>query len=250
MRTQVLGIGYDDIGMEQALERAMDMVERGGMHYAVTPNAEFTLRARKEPRFQDALNGADLVLPDGIAIMYASRILKRPLSERVCGCDFAQALCPLLARQGRRLFVLGGKPGVAEQAGRNLAAANPGLVICGAQDGYFQHDAAVERAIRAARADVVFVCLGSPKQEYWMVEHGLATGAGLLIGLGGSVDVFANPVKRAPAAWRRLGLEWLYRLLTQPFRAGRMARLPLVLLAAVRERVRGSDEDARKADRV
>lgn len=250
MRTEVLGIGYDDIGMEQALEQALQMIEKGEFHYVVTPNAEFTLRAEKEQRFRDALNGADLVLPDGIGIMYASRILKRPLKERVCGCDFAQALCPHLARQGRRLFVLGGKPGVAEQAGCNLEKAHPGLVICGTQDGYFQGDAAVEQAIRRTGADVVFVCLGAPKQEYWMVEHGLATGASLLIGLGGSVDVFADTVKRAPAAWRRLGLEWLYRLLTQPFRAGRMVKLPLLLLLAAKERLRGSNDNARKTDRV
>lgn len=236
MRIDVLGVQFDNVTMEQAVEKAAAMIEAGGAHYAVTPNAEFVQRAEKDAAFRDALNSADLVLPDGIGVVYAAKILGQPLSGRVPGCDFADALCAWMAANGKMLYLLGAKPGVAEQAAENLKKAHPGLLVCGTHDGYFQEDGPVVQDIRAANADVVFVCLGAPKQENWMIEHGAQTGASFLIGLGGSLDVFAGTVKRAPAVWQKLGLEWLYRLMKQPSRIGRMAKLPLFLVSAVRAR--------------
>ena len=238
LRIDVLGVGFDNVTLEGAVAAAGEMLAEGGFHYAVTPNAEFVQRAEKDETFRAALNKADLVLPDGIGVVHAAKILGRPLQGRVPGCDFAAALAGQLAKTGGRLFLLGAKPGVAEQAARNLQASHPGLTVCGTHDGYFTDDGAVVEQIRAAGADVVFVCLGAPKQEYWMIQHGPDTGASLLIGLGGSLDVFAGTVKRAPAAWQKLGLEWLYRLLMQPSRAGRMAKLPLFLVSAARARGR------------
>ena len=238
MRIDVLGVGFDNVTLEGAVAAAGEMLAEGGFHYAVTPNAEFVQRAEKDEAFRAALNKADLVLPDGIGVVHAAKILGRPLQGRVPGCDFAAALAGQLAKTGGRLFLLGAKPGVAEQAARNLQASHPGLIVCGTHDGYFTDDGAVVEQIRAAGADVVFVCLGAPKQEYWMIQNGPDTGASFLIGLGGSLDVFAGTVKRAPAAWQKLGLEWLYRLLMQPSRAGRMAKLPLFLVSAARARGR------------
>ena len=232
MRIDVLGVGFDNVNMEQAVERAAGMIEEGTFHYAVTPNAEFVQRAEKDEQFRAALNGADLVLTDGIGVVYAAKILGTPLQERVPGCDFAAALCGWMAENEKKLFLLGAKPGVAEQAAQNLMQAHPGLKVCGTHDGYFKEDAPVVDAIRLAGADVVFVCLGAPKQENWMIQHGPETGASFLIGLGGSLDVFAGTVKRAPEIWQKLGLEWLYRLLKQPSRIGRMAKLPLFLVSA------------------
>lgn len=234
MRIEILGVRFDNVTMEQAVENAAAMISEGGFHYAVTPNAEFVQRAEQDEEFRTALNGADLVLPDGIGVVYAAKILGRPLQGRVPGCDFAAQLCAWMAKNGKKLFLLGAKPGVAEQAAQNLRAAHPGLVVCGTHDGYFKEDAPVAQAIRAAGADVVFVCLGAPKQEYWMIQNGEAAGAALMIGLGGSLDVFAGTVKRAPEVWQKLGLEWLYRLLKQPSRIGRMAKLPLFLVSAVK----------------
>ena len=238
LRIDVLGVGFDNVTLEGAVAAAGEMLAEGGFHYAVTPNAEFVQRAEKDEAFRAALNKADLVLPDGIGVVHAAKILGRPLQGRVPGCDFAAALAGQLAKTGGRLFLLGAKPGVAEQAARNLQASHPGLIVCGTHDGYFTDDGAVVEQIRAAGADVVFVCLGAPKQEYWMIQNGPDTGASFLIGLGGSLDVFAGTVKRAPAAWQKLGLEWLYRLLMQPSRAGRMAKLPLFLVSAARARGR------------
>ena len=125
---------------------------------------------------------------------------------------------------------------VAEQAGENLKKRYPDLLLCGTHDGYFQADGPVVDQIRAARADVVFVCLGAPKQERWMAQYGPETGAHLMVGLGGVLDVYAGHMKRAPEIWQKLGLEWCYRLLHQPSRLGRMAKLPLFLLEAAREK--------------
>ena len=239
LRTDVLGIGFDNVTQDEAVDRAMALIAAGGSHYVVTPNAEFVQMARGDSRFRDLLNQADLVLPDGIGVVYASKILGRPLKGRVPGVDFAAALCGRMAREGGRLFLLGAKPGVAELAAAELKQRYPGLQICGTHDGYFQEDGPVVEEIRTAAADVVFVCLGAPKQEQWMAAHGAACGAKLLVGLGGSLDVFAGQVKRAPETWQNLGLEWLYRLIKQPSRIGRMANLPLFLVSAAGARLKG-----------
>ena len=236
LRTEIMGVGFDDLTLDKAAQRAAGMIDEGGFHYVVTPNPELVDRARREEPFRQALNGADLVLPDGIGVVYAARLLGRRLKGRCPGIDFAGKLMEHMARTGLRLYLLGAKPGVAEAAAARLEIRYPGLTICGTHDGYFQEDAPVVEEIRRAGADVVFVCLGAPKQEYWMVKNGPATGARLMAGLGGSLDVFAGVVERAPESWQRLGLEWLYRLTREPKRIGRMARLPLFLVSAVGER--------------
>ena len=236
LRTEIMGVGFDDLTLDKAAQRAAGMIDEGGFHYVVTPNPELVDRARREEPFRQALNGADLVLPDGIGVVYAARLLGRRLKGRCPGIDFAGKLMGHMARTGLRLYLLGAKPGVAEAAAARLEIRYPGLTICGTHDGYFQEDAPVVEEIRRAGADVVFVCLGAPKQEYWMVKNGPATGARLMAGLGGSLDVFAGVVERAPESWQRLGLEWLYRLTREPKRIGRMARLPLFLVSAVGER--------------
>ena len=243
MRTDVLGVEFDDLTPEAAEEAGYALARSGGFHYAVTPNPEFLLNARKNAKFRRALLEADLVLADGIGVLYAARILGRPLGGRVTGVDFAQRLMARMAAEGGRLFLLGAKPGVAERAAANLAERYPGLTVCGARDGYFTDDGPVVEAIRAAEADVVFVCLGSPKQELWMAKNGPASGAHLMVGLGGALDVFAGTVDRAPEGFQKLGLEWLYRLAKEPRRAGRMIRLPLVLVYALGERLGGGRHD-------
>ena len=239
MRTDILGVAFDNTTMDEAVGRAMSLLEQEGPHLVVTPNPEIVRLAQSDRDFAGLIAGADLVLPDGVGILYAAKILGRPLKGRVPGVDFASALMDAMAKTGKRLFLLGAKPGVAEEAARRLAGQHPGLIVCGTHDGYFQEDAPVVQAIRAARADVVFVCLGAPKQEKWAAAHGADTGARLFVGLGGSLDVFAGQVERAPKGWQKLGLEWLYRTIRQPSRLKRVAKLPLFLCSAVGARLKG-----------
>ena len=239
MKTDVMGVAFDDLTMDEAVERGLALAKGEGYAYAVTPNPELVMMARKDPDYAKTLAGAELTLADGIGVIYAAKLLGRPLKGRVPGVDFAGNLMEEMAKGGLKLFLLGAKPGVAEQAAENLTKRYPGLNVCGVHDGYFQEDAPVVAAVRNSGADVLFVCLGAPKQERWMAQNGPDTGAHLAVGLGGSLDVFAGTVKRAPEAWQKLGLEWLYRLIKEPKRIGRMAKLPLFLLQAAWARVRG-----------
>lgn len=237
----VLGLGFHGITQEQAQEQAGIWLGQEGFRLVVTPNPEFILQAQKDPPFSQVLAGADLVLPDGIGVVYAARILGRPLPGRVPGIEFATGLLSQLQERGGRLFLLGAKEGVAETAGERLAADHPGLVICGCHHGYFTQEDHPEvlKKIQEARPDVLFVCLGAPRQELFLAELGPETGAKLGVGLGGALDVFAGKVERAPEAWRACNLEWLYRLVKEPKRAGRMAKLPLVLFQALGQRLGG-----------
>lgn len=245
MKTEILGVRFDNLTQQEAAQRGRQLLEEDKFHYVVTPNPEFLLAAEKDPEFRRVLNAADLVLPDGIGVVYSAKILGTPLKERVPGIEFAEAMLSALNDMGGRLYLLGAKPGVAEEAGRRICARYPALVLCGTHDGYFKDEQAILPEIAAAKPDLLFVCLGAPKQEKWMARWGQHTGAKLAIGLGGCLDVFAGNIQRAPERWQKLGLEWAYRLKKEPKRIGRMAKLPLVLVKAAGQRIRpGKKGDA------
>lgn len=238
-RIDVLGVGFDDLTMEEAIEAALPLAAGRVAAYAVTPNPEIVMMARSDGALARALGGADLVLADGIGVVKGAQILGTPLKGRVPGIDFACALMERLAERGGSVYLFGAKPGVAERAGEELARRYPGLEIAGASDGYFTDDEPVVEKINAASPDLLMVCLGSPKQELWMETHAGVLSVGLMAGLGGSLDVLAGEVKRAPESWQKLGLEWLYRLIKEPRRIGRMMKLPLFVLEAAGQRIRG-----------
>ena len=245
MKTEILGVRFDNLTQQEAAQRGRQLLEEDKFHYVVTPNPEFLLAAEKDPEFRRVLNAADLVLPDGIGVVYSAKILGTPLKERVPGIEFAEAMLSALNDMGGRLYLLGAKPGVAEEAGRRICARYPALVLCGTHDGYFKDEQAILPEVAAAKPDLLFVCLGAPKQEKWMARWGQHTGAKLAIGLGGCLDVFAGNVQRAPERWQKMGLEWAYRLKKEPKRIGRMAKLPLVLVKAAGQRIRpGKKGDA------
>ena len=242
MKTEILGVQFDNLTRQEAAQRGAQLLAEDKFHYVVTPNPEFLLACEKDPVFRDILNKADLVLPDGIGIVYSAKILGTPLKERVPGVEFAEDMLVCLNEMGGRLYLLGAKPGVAEQAGAHILERYPNIVLCGTRDGYFRDEQDVLLQVAAARPDLLFVCLGAPKQEKWMARWGRHTGARLAIGLGGALDVFAGKVERAPESWRKLGLEWAYRLKKEPRRIGRMAKLPLVLVKAAGARARGGKQ--------
>ena len=244
MKINVLGVQFDNLTPDEAVQRGIDMMNEGGFHYVVTPNPEFVLAAEKDEEFRAVLNGANLVIPDGIGVIYSAKLLGTPLKGRVPGIDFSAGMLAHMDKVGGRVFLLGAKPGIAEEAGRRISQQFPNLVICGTHDGYFKEDEPVVAQIRQAQADLLFVCLGAPRQEKFMARWGKELGVKLAMGLGGSLDVYAGAVERAPERWQKLNMEWAYRLMKEPKRIGRMAKLPLVLVKAAGQRLRGKKEDA------
>ena len=235
MKTDVMGVGFHNVTMDEAIDHAEQLIAKRAGAYCVTPNAEIVWEAMHDEAFRDIVNEASLVLPDGAGVVLGAKILGRPLKGKVAGIDFADRLAAHLAASGGSLYLLGSKPGIAETAAENLQKKHPGLKIAGTADGYFKDEAPVVEKIQMANPDVLFVCLGAPKQEKFMAKYAPRLSVGLMIGLGGSLDGFAGAVKRAPKWMIRCNLEWFYRLLKEPRRLGRMMRLPKFVLACKKQ---------------
>ena len=233
-RNDILGVGFDNLDKAEAVDFAYGLID-GKSHRIVTPNSEIVYEARKNEELKAVLNASDLVVPDGVGVVLASKILRRKLKCKVAGIELGEALIAKMAESGKSLFLLGAKPGVAEAAAAKLQEKYPGLVIAGVHDGYFKDDEAPIKAINESKADVCFVCLGAPKQELWMAKNKDKLNC-LMLGLGGSLDVFAGNVQRAPKIFIKLGLEWFYRLCKEPWRIGRMMALPKFLLVVIFKR--------------
>ena len=240
MKIDVMGLKFDSMTMDEALSRAEALLRGEKAAYVVTPNAEIAYEALHDVQLREMLNGADLMLPDGAGVVLASKLLRTPVKQKVAGVDFAAGLLGILERNGQSLYLLGGKPGIGELAAQKMLEAHPQLRIAGIADGYFQDEAPVIAKINASGADALFVCLGAPKQERFMVQHQQELHVHLMAGLGGSLDAFAGTVQRAPAWMIRLNLEWLYRLIREPKRFRRMLRLPKYLWAVMLKRIRGT----------
>jgi len=237
-RIDILGIGFDDVTIEQAVQYAYDIIQNRGKSYVATPNPEIVWMCRKNKQLREAVNNAGIVISDGIGIILGARILGTPLhGGRIPGIEFAAALFKKMAEFGGSLFLLGAKPSVAEAAGQKLAEEYPGLIIAGTADGYFEDAGPVIEKINEAKPDFLIVCLGSPKQELWIVDNLDMLDVPLCAGFGGVLDVFAGNVKRAPAAFRKVGMEWFYRLICQPSRMKRMIKIPLFVFAVIRRRI-------------
>ena len=238
LKIDVMGVGFDNLTKREFVDRARQMLSSREKGYVVTPNAEIVYEAVHDDTFRDLLNGAALVLPDGAGVVLGAKILGTPLKEKVAGIEFGEEICKLLAETGGKLYLLGSKPGIADQAGEKLKEKYPGLMICGTADGYFRDEAAAVARINEAEPDVVFVCLGAPKQEKFIRSHFDELNATLYLGLGGSLDGYAGVAQRAPRWMINLSLEWLYRLMKEPKRLGRMMRLPKFVLICLKEKQR------------
>lgn len=224
----ILGVQVSTKTMAETVDTLLGYLDEERVHCVFTPNSEIIYMAYKDPQFAQLLNSADLNTADGIGVVYASRILGQPLRERVAGFDLMNRLLERAAPDRRRVFLFGAKPGVAEEAADKLTQLYPGLVICGTRDGYFKEEQTPEIVgqINAAEPDILLVCLGAPKQEKWIADNRDRLNARIVLGAGGSLDVLAGRVERAPESWQRLGLEWAYRLKKEPKRIGRMMALP------------------------
>jgi len=240
MKIDVIGVGFDNITLEEAAECAMELANSRSSAYVVTPNPEIVMNANKNPELMVALNEADLVLPDGIGVVYSAKIIGTPINQRVPGIDFASLFMEKLSKKNGSVYLFGAKPGVAEVAAQKLQEKYPGLEIVGTHDGYFDDDSEIIEDIANSSPDFLVVCLGSPKQEIWMKANKDKLNCGVMAGLGGCLDVFAGNVDRAPEKWQNMGLEWLYRLVKEPSRIGRMIKLPGILFKAYGQKMRGN----------
>lgn len=238
MRINIMGVGFDSLTLSEAVDRAEALISERRAAYVVTPNPEIVMACWENPDAMEAVEHADLVLPDGVGIVYGAKILGTPLKGKLPGIDFAAELMHRLGKCGGRVYLLGAKPGVADMAAERMTAMFPGIVICGTHDGYFKEDAPVIEEINALQPDLLLVCLGAPKQELWMRRNGPSLKVGLMAGLGGSLDVFAGTAKRAPVFFQKLGLEWFYRLAKEPWRFKRMMKLPKFLFACIGKKLR------------
>ncbi|NLM51178.1 MAG: WecB/TagA/CpsF family glycosyltransferase [Clostridiaceae bacterium] len=230
---RILNTNIDKITMDEAVDFVLSALKNGEKRVIYTPNSEIVMLAYEDSSFSDILNSADLTVPDGIGVVYASRILKDPIKERVAGFDLVNAVFDRIKDTNYTVFLLGASPGVAEKAKENLEKMYPGIKIIGVHDGYFKDGQKVCDYISSLSPDILLVCLGAPKQERWIYEHKDKISAKIFIGAGGSLDVFAGNVKRAPLAWQKMGLEWLYRLIKQPSRFFRMLSLPKFLITVI-----------------
>jgi N-acetylglucosaminyldiphosphoundecaprenol N-acetyl-beta-D-mannosaminyltransferase len=234
----ILGVRVDDVTYAEALALLREYAAGGEPHYVVTPNPEFVMAARRDPAFRAALAGAALAVPDGGGLLLAARLWGRPFREQVRGTDLVYSLAAEGARRGDRWFFLGAGPGVAAAAGRRLAALYPGLQVAGAYAGSPDpaDDATTTAVVRAAGpVDVLLVAYGAPRQEFWMARNVPLLGIPVALGVGGVLDYVAGRVPRAPRWVQRLGVEWLYRLVRQPWRWRRQLALPCFALLALWE---------------
>lgn len=243
-RIKILGVNISNVSMNEAVDIIWKLREEEGNHIVFTPNPEFVYRAYHDVEFRNKLNSADLTLPDGIGLVYAAKIIGTPLKERVPGFE---ACCRIIAEakdKDASIYILGGKPGVSELAKENIERDYPGIKIAGVADGYFKDDNEVIEKINAVSPDFLLVCTGCPRQENWIYKYKDKLNVKVSIGAGGTVDVLSGTVKRAPKIFCRLGLEWFYRLITQPSRIGRMMNLPKFLFTVIGKKLRGGGADA------
>ncbi|MBQ6907730.1 MAG: WecB/TagA/CpsF family glycosyltransferase, partial [Clostridia bacterium] len=221
---EILGVNIDKVTMKDAVKKA-DSFFDGKPHMVFTPNPEIILECEKDENLKNIINSADLKLPDGIGIVIASKLLNNPVKDRVSGFDY---VCELL-KTNRSFYLFGGKPGIAQKAADNLI--NNGVNVVGFHDGYFNDDREIIEDIKEKNPDILIVCLGAPKQEKWICKNLKKLNVPVSIGAGGSLDVLAGEVKRAPEIYQKLCLEWLYRTLKEPKkRIPRIIKLPVFII--------------------
>lgn len=244
-RTRILNVPVDMVDAGEAMGIFRELMKTEDCSLIVTPNSEIIVNATKDPELKSIIEQADLVIPDGIGLVYASRIMGIPLAERVTGIDFLDAILGYLEETGESIFFLGSKPGdgetpgIAEQAAEKMKEKHRNLKIAGTHHGYFKEpdEPEIVKAINGSGADFLCVAMGSPKQEKFVSRWRNELNVKGAIGVGGSLDVWAGTLKRAPEFYRNHGLEWLYRLIQEPSRYKRMAALPLFMIKVVISRM-------------
>lgn len=242
-KVYILGRPVHLVDMEQAVAYLRGEMARGVKQFVVAQNPEKVMRSLEDRELAEIMKSrATLLIADGVGLVLAGRILRLPRIPRVTGVGLFETLIGVAEAGGKRVFLYGAAAHVVSRAGEILRQRYPGLCIAGTQHGYERDMEKVAAAIERARPDYLFVALGSPRQEKWIAAHLDRLPVRLAMGVGGTFDVLTGNVRRAPVFMQKLGLEWLYRLLSQPARAGRMANLPRFLWPVVKQRLTGSQK--------
>lgn len=235
---KILGVRVDKVNTAEAYNRFLQLMDGETLSMIFTPNTEIVMMAQQDHELRSILREADLVVPDGIGLVYASKLHHLGLDERVTGIDLMERILRYCHTTRKSIYILGGKPGVAERATEAILKAYPGLVSKGFQDGYFKPDQELKiiDRINELKPDLLFVAMGAPRQEKWIYKHRKILNARVAMGVGGSVDVWAGTSKRAPLFYQKANLEWLYRLIKNPSRIGRMMALPKFMVKVMLSR--------------
>jgi len=249
-KINIRGVHFDNVDAQQAIEKIKMFLDDDGLSVMYTPNSEIVQSCIDDKSLYEVVNSAQLIIPDGIGVVYASRILKTPLKARVAGVETAQKVVEYASKSGHSLFIFGGAKktedidAVSAIAAKKLCEKYPGLKIAGTRDGFFtpeESDGIVEE-INNSGADILFVCLGAPKQEKWIYDNRDKLKVKFAAGLGGSVNIFAGTATRAPEFFIKHNLEWLHRLLKEPARFGRMMSLPKFLFGTIIHKNKGCED--------
>ncbi|MBS4200658.1 WecB/TagA/CpsF family glycosyltransferase [Bacillus sp. FJAT-49732] len=226
-KVNILGLDFDKTTKQDMINTLKHKIQHHKKTFIVTANPEIVMYALKDQEYMNTLQSADHIIADGAGIIMGSKLLKTPLPERVAGFDVLKDLLDVANEEALNVFFLGAGKKVIEQAVQNIKSEYPNLVIGGYHHGFFnEHDPSIGEMVKNSNSDIVFVALGFPKQEKWIAKNFDTFAKGIFMGVGGSFDILAGKVKRAPLLWRKLNLEWLYRLITQPARWKRMLVIP------------------------
>lgn len=242
-KLSIMGVIIDNKSMDEVMHTVEDKLSKGEKYIIYTPNTEIIMMCQKDPEFLNYMNKSDINIPDGIGLVYASKIKNHPLKGKVAGFDLSMKLLELAEKKGLKLYAVGGKTGVAEDALKKVHEKYPNIKIAGSHHGYFKgahlgqggHDEelVVVDEINEQEPDILFVGFGAKKQEQWIEYNKDKINAKIIIGNGGTIDVLAGNVKRAPNLYVNLGLEWLYRLIKEPNRISRQIVLPMFMLKVI-----------------
>ncbi|RBW67598.1 WecB/TagA/CpsF family glycosyltransferase [Bacillus taeanensis] len=242
-KVSILGVDFVNTTMRDMLACLKSHLLKEEKTFVVTANPEIVMFAEKDSDYKQLLKKATYITPDGIGVVKAAKMLNEPMTERVTGYDMLRGLLQIANDEALKVYMVGAKPEVLEKAVSNVKNEYPNVNIVGFHDGYFNEEQSKEIAkeIAEKEPDLVFVALGFPRQEQWIASYYDMYKKGIFMGVGGSFDVLAGEVKRAPVIWQKLNVEWLYRLVKQPSRWRRMLVLPLFMLEVKKRKNEGSE---------
>ena len=237
---RIFGVRIDNVTLYDATKIVENYLTEDRLRTIYTPNTEIIMTCKEDERIKSIINTGDLIIPDGIGLIYGSRIKKKPLKERVTGFDLSIKILEIANEKGYSLFLLGGKEGISKEAGENILKDYPNIKLVGNYHGYFkgshtghkdhEEELNIIHKINQVKPDIIFVGLGFPKQEIWIDENKDRLHCKVIIGNGGTMDILSGNAKRAPEVFQKLGLEWFYRLVKEPSRIKRQMVLPRFML--------------------